>query len=83
MPTAIPAHLGAPTFVPVDLNTNSVALASVAFSIDYDATCLSFDPTDANADGIPDAVDIPLPASFGAFVFHDLGDTDEYRKFIN
>ena len=77
IPTEITAVFGDPVDVPVELDTQGSALASIAFSVDYDDTCLSFDPTDTNpVDGIPDAIDISLPASFNATVFHDLGDTD-------
>lgn len=65
-----------PVTVPLSLNTFDQALGSVAFSVDYDETCLTFDATDTDpADGIPDAVDILLPAGFGATVAHDAGDT--------
>ncbi len=86
IPTAIPAASAASIDVPVELTTNDNDLASLAFSVDYDATCLSFDPTDADADGIPDAIDIPLPGTFSAIVFHDLGDTDgelDFTLFAN
>ncbi len=82
IPTAIPALFGATVDVPVELTTNLSTLAGLAFSVDFEATCLSFDPTDADADGIPDAVDIPLPASFSAVVFFDLGDTDGELDFV-
>ncbi len=76
IPTDVPAVSATLVDVPVDLTTGGNALASVAFSIDYDESCLSFDPTDSDADSIPDALDIPLPATFSATVFFDLGDTD-------
>ena len=45
-----------------------------AFStcIDFDQRMLSLDTTDADLDGIPDAVDIRLPAGHAAFVKVDL-----------
>ncbi len=82
IPTAIFAAVGAPVDVPVELTTNGRDLASLAFSVDYDETCLSFDPADGDADGVPDAVDFPLGASFSSIVFFDLGDADGELDFV-
>jgi hypothetical protein len=51
--------------VPVLLTSNSRTIASVAFGLTYDATCLSFAATDSNNDGLPDAI-TGLPPAFGA-----------------
>lgn len=51
-------------------------VASLAFSIDYDESCLGFDPTDADMDGLPDAARFSLPAAFDVSVFFDGGDLD-------
>ena len=75
IPAAIPTG-ATPVDVPVILTSNGVGLAATAFSIDYDEACLDFDPTDADLDGIPDAVTFHTPAHFAAAVFFDLGDTD-------
>lgn len=83
LPSAIPTVTGSTVAVPIELTTNSAGLASLAFSIDYDETCLSFDPTDSSpADGIPDAIDIHLPATFTGITFFDLGDTDGELDFL-
>jgi hypothetical protein len=47
------------------LTSNSRTIASVAFGLTYDATCLSFAATDSNNDGLPDAI-TGLPPAFGA-----------------
>lgn len=62
--------------IPVTLNTNGLAIAATAFSIDYDANCLAFDPTDLDEDGIPDAVALTLPDGFQASVQYDATDSD-------
>ncbi|MCG8463068.1 MAG: hypothetical protein MI919_42845, partial [Holophagales bacterium] len=77
IPVAIPTLPGVPVEVPVELATAGSPLASVAFSIDLDAGCLSFDPADTSpADGIPDAIDFPLGPSFEKVVFYDPADGD-------
>lgn len=47
---------GATFTLPVTLRPNDYAVAATAFSVDYDETWLTFDPTDSNHDGLPDAV---------------------------
>ncbi len=61
--------------VPVGFD-GAVLTSGVAFSLDYDQTCLDFDPTDGDADGIPDAITVNVPADFEVSVFFDLGDSD-------
>ncbi|MEM7111123.1 MAG: cadherin domain-containing protein [Chloroflexota bacterium] len=50
--------------VPVDFVGNGANIASLAFSIDYDASCLSYDSYSG------------VPAGFAEFVNHDAADTD-------
>jgi len=47
--------------VPLVLDTGDQAVAAAAFSLHWAATQLPFDASDANADGIPDAVTLHLP----------------------
>ncbi len=49
--------------VPVQLQRGSASINTVAFSLVI-PNGLTFDPTDANGDGIPDAVSFRLPAGF-------------------
>ncbi|MEM7111125.1 MAG: LamG-like jellyroll fold domain-containing protein [Chloroflexota bacterium] len=51
--------------VPVDFTSNGQSIASVGFSIDYDASCLSYD----SVSGLP-------IAGFVDSVAHDAGDSD-------
>ena len=50
-------------------------VSTVNFSIDYDTNCLSFDSTDGNNDGIPDAI-TDLPQNFNNTVTFDANDSD-------
>ena len=69
--------------VPINYQTGNQAVAAMAFSIDYDQTCLVFDATDQDGDGIPD--DIRFAALLNAFtisVSFDAADTDGELDFI-
>ncbi len=51
-------------------------IAAMSFSLDFDATCLTFDSvTDSNGDDIPNAVS-GLPSGYVTTVAYDAGDTD-------
>jgi hypothetical protein len=51
-------------------------VSSLFFSIDYDERWYTFDPTDYDADGIPDMLNLTLPDDFSATVQVDAEDTD-------
>lgn len=70
------AYHGRALTIPLTLNTNGLAIAATAFSIDYDANCLALDPTDRDEDGLPDAVALRLPDGFQASVQYDPDDHD-------
>ncbi len=77
IPTAIPAAESEAVAVDVDFASGAQSIAATAFSVDYDQSCLDFDESDADpVDGIPDAIDVRVPADFGVTVFHNLGDGD-------
>ena len=76
IPVEVPAVVDESVEVPVTVDTQTTFLTGTTFSIDYDAVCLDFDPTDADFDGIPDAATLHVPPSFGASVHFDLGDAD-------
>jgi hypothetical protein len=76
VPDRIPAAAGGGVSVPVQFVGNGHSIAATAFSVDFDAGCLDFDPTDANGDAVPDAVSLGLPPGFGASVTFDAGDAD-------
>lgn len=73
---AIPAAEHETVDVGVALYTAGASIAATAFSVDYDQTCLAFDDTDANGDGVPDALAFHVPAGFAVTAFHDPGDGD-------
>ena len=51
--------------VPVNLTTNTSPVSAVAFTFDYDETCLTFDPVDDDSNGIPDNVSLQVnPSDF-------------------
>ncbi len=76
MPTRVAAAVDIPVDVPVDLVTNGNEIVGAAFSIDFDESCLDFDPTDADADDIPDAIALQVPGDYDVAAFFDLGDSD-------
>lgn len=76
MPNAVTVLAGTTFTVPVTLQSHGYAVAATAFSVDYDETWLSFDPTDGNSDGVPDAVRFHDPAAFNLSVMVDNNDTD-------
>ena len=82
IPGNIPAHAGKTVSVPVNFTSNGHSIASTVFSVDFDQTCLAFDPTDSDQDGIPDAVTFNLPGAFDASVTFDGDDTDGELDFF-
>ncbi len=62
--------------IPITLQTGGEAVASVAFSLDYDQIWLSLDPSDANSDGLPDSVHFSLPPGFTAIASLEPADAD-------
>lgn len=63
--------------IPITFDSDGASVSSLTFSVDYDESCLSFDPADVNEDGLPDTVKVMLPAIFGvARVSHDMEDSD-------
>jgi hypothetical protein len=57
-------------------------IAAAVFSIDYDETRLGFNSSDANGDGIPDAIIPSVPAAFEMTVLFDPGDTNGELDFV-
>ena len=64
--TQIPGDPGQTVVVPIAYTGNSNMISSTTFSIDFDQSLLTFDPTDADEDGVPDAIAFNVPAAFGA-----------------
>jgi hypothetical protein len=79
IPGNIPASLTdppVPVSVPVVFSGESSNIDTTAFSIDFDEECLSFDPTDGNSDGIPDAVHFLINSNFVTTAVYNASDTD-------
>jgi hypothetical protein len=62
--------------LPVTLKTDGQPVSSMAFSVDFDESLLSFDPKDSNGDGLPDAISLNLPPGFFGSTSFDPLDTD-------
>ncbi len=60
---AVPAEAGATVALPITLTTNGHSLAAAVFSLNLPAD-LHFDATDADEDGIPDAVQFNVAGGF-------------------
>ena len=57
--------------VPIRLDGAGRTIAAAAFTLAWDPATASIDPTDAGADGIPDAVALNLPAGLAAWAILD------------
>ena len=64
IPNDISATPGETVAVPITFDSDGAKISGVSFSLDYDSSCLSFDPNDTNTDGIPDSVNLTLPPDF-------------------
>jgi hypothetical protein len=56
------ANVGASTTLTVTLNTGGNAIAAATFALGLDPAVLHFDTTDADEDGVPDAITLNTPA---------------------
>ncbi len=74
IPTALTATLGASVTVPITFQNGGNAIGAMTFSIDFDEKCLSFNPTDVNNDGRPDAVLFKAPLAFRSSVSYNAED---------
>ena len=83
IPKNIPSVPNQQVSVPVTFTSDGSDVSSVVFSIDFDEQLLSFDDTDADSNGLPDAVTITVPAGFISSATYDPNDTDgEIDVFI-
>jgi hypothetical protein len=73
---------GRPVQVPVNFTANGFEIAAATFSVDMDDSCLRFDPTDGDGDGIPDAIHFSLPTDFQGSASVDLSDTTGELDFF-
>jgi hypothetical protein len=69
VPAAVTAGQG--TAVPLVLQTNTHDVSAFAASVSFDPAELKLDPTDSDADGVPDAVHFQLPAGMYRMAAYD------------
>lgn len=61
--------------VPVILNTSGNSVSAAAFALDFNAEEVSFDATDANNDGLPDSVNLNIPAGLMAMATYNASES--------
>ena len=81
LPVGLPATVAQRVTVPVNFRTAGAAVGSLIFSIDFDESCLRFDASDLNNDGLLDSVRFTLPAAFQVSVAYAATDTDGELDF--
>ncbi len=64
IPDGLSATPGQKVELPITFDSDGGDISGVSFSLQYDRSCLSFDPTDDNSDGLPDSASVFLPAAF-------------------
>ena len=62
--------------VPIAFVGNGSQIAGLGLSLDFDQACLAFDPSDADGNHIPDAIQFELSPQFFESVAYDAADTD-------
>ena len=82
LPEEIDVSSGDALTIPITFTSNGHEISSLAFSIDFDDAWLTFDPTDADGDGTPDAVTWNIPPLYGPSVNYQVDDVDGELDFI-
>lgn len=82
VPDQVPVSPDGEVTLPVQFTANGSSVSSLVFSLDYDQTWLTFDPTDSDQDGIPDAIGFSLPDTFSGSVTFDGSDMDGELDFF-
>jgi hypothetical protein len=70
-PAAASVAAGQTSSVPLTLQTNGHNVAAFAASLSFDPAKVKLDPTDADGDGLPDAVHFQLPAGMYRMASYD------------
>lgn len=81
VPTDIPADGNSSVIVPIIFDPGDNDISSMVFSIDFDQSLLSIDPTDDDEDSVPDAISFNVPGQFITGVTLDLTDTQGELDF--
>lgn len=76
-----PSVAGQTVAIPIRLQTNGQSLSALIFSVDYDERWLRFDPTDANGDDRPDAIQVNVPNAFSVSIAAQPSDTQGELDF--
>jgi len=76
IPAKVPIWPGGRAALPIHLDTWGQEVSSLVFSVDFDQSWLSFNPSDKDGDGLPDAINFNLPDGFLATAQYDPADTD-------
>ncbi len=83
IPDGILGNFSFPVAAPILFTSNDTAVSAILFSLDFDETCLEFDPTDDDPeDGIPDDIIFELPSQFSGAVEYRAEDTDGELDFV-
>jgi hypothetical protein len=75
IPVDVPVPVNGRLRLPVVFESKGNGANTTVFSVNYDESWLTFNPADANQDGLPDAITLNLPAGFQASVAFDAADT--------
>jgi len=73
---AIQANPGQPLTLSLGFDSGGHAISALVFSLDIDRSRLTFDPTDANQDGVPDSVTLPEGVPSITVINWDPADSD-------
>ena len=76
IPDRIPATVGESAVVTINLDGDGEDISGIIFSLDIDPTCLAFNTSDANGDGIPEAAQFVLPLQFSPSLSYQADDPD-------
>lgn len=82
IPSTIKTQQNVTVTVPISYTANGQSVSSLIFAVEFDDSCLSFDGTDADENGIPDAVQFNLPATFGGSAIYDAEQASNLIKFF-
>lgn len=70
LPGVMPGVVNGRVRMPLAFSAGSHQVTDVELTLDYDQSWLRFDETDANGDGLPDAIVSTLPPAFAVAVAH-------------